>query len=153
MKPASLATAILLAIVHLMPASLRAQEPTLEGVWLHDNKRIQVKIAPCDDRREEPLCGKIVWLKNPDDKEGEKRLDTKNPDQVRREQPIIGTTVIRGLVRSGPRLWTNGTIYNPDDGETYSARITMVDPGTLHVRVFVMLPLLGKTKVWARVEN
>lgn len=143
---------ILLSVLH-GPVPLSAQELTPEGVWLHDNKRIRVKIAPCDEQRDEPLCGTIVWLKNPEDEAGEPRLDTENPDRAQRDQLVIGTTVIHGLVRSGPRLWTDGTIYNPDDGETYNARVTMVDPNTVHVRAYVLLPLLGETKVWTRVEN
>ncbi len=65
----------------------------------------------------------------------------------------MGMTVIRGLVRSGPRLWTDGTIYNPDDGEIYNARVTVVDPDTLHVRAYVLLPLFGETQVWTRRGN
>ncbi|WP_161958676.1 DUF2147 domain-containing protein [Ferruginivarius sediminum] len=143
---------MLLSVVH-GPVSLSAQELTPVGVWLHDNERIRVKVAPCDEQRDEPLCGKIVWLKNPEDEEGKPRLDTENPDQAQRDQLVIGTTVIHGLVRSGPRVWTDGTIYNPDDGETYRARVTVVDPNTLHVRIYVMLPLFGETKVWTRVED
>ena len=141
-----------LSVLH-GPLSLNAEELTPEGVWLHDNERIRVKVAPCDQQRDEPLCGKIVWLKNPHNAEGERRLDIENPDQARRDDPVVGTTVLRGLVRSGPRLWTDGTIYNPDDGESYNARVEVVDPNTLHVRVYVMLPLFGETKVWTRVEN
>lgn len=144
---------VMLLSVAYAPVPLSAQELTLEGVWLHDNERIRVEIAPCDGQREEPLCGEIVWLKNPDDAQGDAHLDTENPDRAQRDQPVIGTTVIHGLVRGGPRLWTGGTIYNPDDGETYSARVEMVDPSTLHVRVFVLLPPLGETKVWTRVAN
>jgi uncharacterized protein (DUF2147 family) len=143
---------ILLSVVH-GPVLPSAQELTPEGVWLHDNERIRVKVAPCHEQRDEPLCGKIVWLKNPEDEEGKPRLDTENPDQAQRDQLVIGTTVIHGLVRSGPGLWTDGTIYNPDDGKTYRARVTMVDPNTLHVRVYVMLPLFGETKVWTRVDD
>lgn len=135
------------------PLSLNAEELRPEGVWLHDNERIRVKVAPCDQQRDEPLCGKIVWLKNPDTEEGERRIDTENPDQTQRGDPVVGLTVLRGLVRSGPSLWTDGTIYNPDDGESYSARVEVVDPNTLLVRVYVMLPLFGETKVWTRVKN
>jgi uncharacterized protein (DUF2147 family) len=135
------------------PVSQSAQDLTPEGVWLHDNERIRVEIVRCDEQRAEPLCGTVVWLKNPDDASGEPRLDIENPDQARRDEPIVGTTVIHGLVRDGPLLWTDGTIYNPDDGESYNAHVEVVDANTLHVRAYVMLPLLGQTKVWTRVVN
>lgn len=152
MKRVPLLIVILLSVAY-GPVSQSAQDLTPEGVWLHDNERIRVKIVRCDEQRDEPLCGTVVWLKNPDDEEGEPRRDIENPDRSQRGQPIVGTTVIHGLVRGGPRLWTDGTIYNPDDGERYNARVEVVDSNTLHVRAYVMLPLLGQTKVWTRVEN
>lgn len=148
MRFASLLIALLLLTIH-GPASLYAQDQTPEGIWLHSNKRIQVKIAPC----EEHLCGKIVWFKNPDDNEGAPILDSENPDQAQRGQPLMGMRVLWGLVRSSPDKWTDGTIYNPDDGKTYNAHITMADPDTLNVRVYVLLPLLGTTKIWTRVAD
>lgn len=152
MKPVSFFMLLSLFLVG-GSVSPNAQDLTPEGVWLHDNELIKVEIAPCEEQRDEPLCGKIVWLKNPENKDGGPRLDTKNPRKGQRGQPVIGTTVIRGLVRSDPRLWTDGTIYNPDDGEAYSARVEVVDSRTLHVRVYVLFPLFGETKVWTRAEN
>jgi uncharacterized protein (DUF2147 family) len=126
-----------------------SHDPTLEGVWLHSNERIQVEIAPCGEN----LCGKIVWLKNPKDETGRPRTDRKNLDQTKRAQPLMGMTVIRGLVRSGPRLWTDGTIYNPDDGKIYSGRLVLVDPDTVKIRAYKFLTLFGETQVWTRVKD
>lgn len=146
---------LIVAMLSMMSVSLssKAEGLTPEGVWLHDNERIRVQVAPCEPQHDEPLCGKIVWLKNPDNREGGRRLDTENPVQSARQEPVIGMTVVRGLVRSGPRLWTGGSIYNPDDGASYKARVELVGPNTLHVRAYVMLPLFGETKVWTRVED
>lgn len=148
MRTVSLILVVLLLVTH-RPESLYAQGLTPEGVWLHSNERIQVKIEPC----EQHLCGKIVWLKNPDDEKGSPIADSENPSKAQHGQPVMGMTVLWGLVRSGPGLWTGGTIYNPDDGKTYNARITMAEPDRLNVRVYVMLPLFGKTKVWTRVVD
>lgn len=148
MKSVLLIIVVLLLVTH-RPVSLFAQDLTPEGIWLHSNERIQVKIESCEHH----LCGKIVWLKNPDDKEGVPIVDSENPDQAQRGQPLMGMRVLWGLVRSNPGLWTGGTIYNPDDGETYNARITMTGPDKLNVRVYVLLPLLGTTKIWTRVKK
>lgn len=130
-------------------ALVASQDLTPEGVWLHSNERIRVEIAPCGER----LCGKIVWLKYPNDEMGVPLTDPENPDRAQRTRLVMGMTVIRGLVRSGPRLWTHGTIYNPDDGETYSARVTVVNPDTVQVRAYKLLPLFGETQVWTRVRD
>jgi len=148
MRPAYLFCALLLCVTHGI-ASDAAQELTPEGVWLSSNKRIHVEIAPCGDR----LCGKVVWLKNPNDEAGDPRSDHKNPDRGQRRRPVMGMTVIQGLVRSEPDVWTDGTIYNPNDGETYSARVTVVDPDTLHVRAYKFLPLFGETQIWTRIQD
>lgn len=129
--------------------SLYAQNLTPEGIWLHSNKRIQVRIAPC----EQHLCGKIVWLENPDDESGGPIADSENLDLDQRDRPIMGMTVLWGLVRSSPDVWIDGTIYNPDDGKIYNARLTMAGPDTLNVRVYIFLPLFGETQVWTRVGN
>lgn len=135
--------------VTLGQVSLYAQNMPPEGVWLHSNERIQVRIGPC----EENLCGKIIWLKNPDGEKDSPIADSENPDPDQRGRPVIGMTVLWGLVRNGADLWTEGTIYNPDDGKTYSARITMASPDRLSVQVYKFLPLFGETQVWTRVGD
>ena len=124
------------------------QIPALVGVWLHANERIQVEIAPCNDR----LCGKIVWFRWPNDAEHLPLVDVKNPDSALRTRPLLGLVVLRELRSAGPRSWQDGRIYNPDDGQEYKARMSIEDDGTLRVRAYVLLPLLGKTQRWTRVQ-
>jgi uncharacterized protein (DUF2147 family) len=98
------------------------------------------------------LCGKIVWLKHPDDTGGLPLVDLKNGDPALRTRPVLGLTILRNLRRSGARTWDGGRIYNPDDGEDYRATITMQADGTLRVRAYVLLPVLGKTFIWTPVR-
>jgi uncharacterized protein (DUF2147 family) len=145
---AAMVLCMLLGMV-LGPARAVAQDLTPEGVWLHSSRDVQVEIAPCGKR----LCGRVVWLEDPKDEAGKPLRDPENPDRARRSRLVMGMMVLRGLVRSGPRLWTNGTIYNPKDGNTYRVRVTVVDRDTLHVHAFVLLPLFGETEVWTRVPK
>ncbi len=124
------------------------QSLTLAGVWLHANERIQVEIAPCSDR----LCGQIVWFRWPKDAQGLPLVDLKNSNPARRRRPLLGLMVLRDLRRAGARTWEDGKIYNPDDGEDYSALMSIQDDGSLRVRAYVLLPLLGKTQLWTRVR-
>lgn len=139
--------AIVLA-VSLVAAAVRAQVTTPVGKWLHDNERIQIEIAPCGDR----LCGKIVWLKRPNDTKGLPLVDFRNNDPALRTRPLMGLTILRNLRRTGDRTWGEGRIYNPDDGEEYRATITIQANGTLRVRAYVLLPMLGKTFIWTPVR-
>jgi uncharacterized protein (DUF2147 family) len=137
----------LLALV--AAASAGADEPTPVGVWLHQNKRVKVAIAPCGDR----LCGKIVWLLMPNDVFGEPRTDSRNPSPTLRERPLLGLTVLSGLRSTGERTWDDGKIYNPLDGKKYLARISIKEDGTLQVFAYVFMPTIGKTETWTRVRQ
>ena len=137
-----------LLLVLLAATSAGAQSPTPVGVWLHVNKRIQVEIAPCGDR----LCGKMIWFRWPNDAQGLPLVDLKNADPALRTRPLLGLTILYGLRRTGERTWEEGRIYNPDDGTDYRALMSIQDDGTLRVRAYVLVPLLGKTFIWTRVR-
>lgn len=137
-----------LNVVLFAATPVGAQSPTPVGIWLHSNKRIQVEIAPCGAR----LCGKMVWFRWPNDAQGLPLVDLNNPDRALRARPLLGLRILRGLRRAGERTWENGRIYNPDDGTEYRAKMSIEDDGTLHVRAYVLLPILGKTLVWTRVR-
>ena len=104
------------------------------GVWLFQNNRFAIQIDSCGDS----LCGKVTWLKSP-------CTDSKNEDPALRSRPVLGITVLNGLHRTAEGTWEGGEIYNPDDGGHYQATLSMSDDGTLRVRAYEGVPLLGKT--------
>lgn len=144
----SFSFAIWLAATALAATPAGAQSPTPVGVWLHDNKRIEIEIAPCG----ETLCGKLVWFKWPNNAQGSPLVDLNNPESALRTRPLLGLVVLNGLRRTGVNTWEGGNIYNPDDGATYAASMSMQDDGSLEVRAYVLLPVLGKTFVWTRMR-
>lgn len=144
MKSAIIA-AIMLAFV---PTSVSAQESALTGVWLFPNKRFEVAIGPCGEQ----LCGKIAWLKSPMDEQGQPRTDHANADPALRQRPLLGLTVLEGLRQVDDHTWEDGTIYNADDGASYSATLSIASDGTLHVHAYEFVPLFGKTIVMTRVS-
>jgi uncharacterized protein (DUF2147 family) len=131
-----------------LASSAGAQSPTPVGVWLHENARIQLEIAPCGDR----LCGKLAWFRWPNDVHGLPLVDFKNPDPALRTRPLLGLTVLSGLHPADDGTWEDGVIYNPDDGATYHALMSVRDEGTLRIRAYVVIPLFGKTQTWTRVR-
>jgi uncharacterized protein (DUF2147 family) len=144
----SFSFALSLASIVLATTPAGAQSSTPIGVWLHDNKRIEIKIAPCG----ETLCGTLVWFKRPNDAQGLPLVDVKNPDSALRARPLLGLVVLDGLHRAGTNTWVDGNIYDPDDGATYAASMSMQDDGSLQVRAYVLMPMLGKTFVWTRMS-
>lgn len=137
---------LLSLMVATSPAA--AEVPTPVGVWLHANQRVQIEIVPCDDR----LCAKIVWFKWPNDAQGLPLVDLKNSNPLLRGRPLLGLDVLRDLRRTGANTWEDGKIYNPDDGMNYQALMSIAKDGSLRIRAYLLLPLIGHTLVWTRVR-
>ncbi len=86
------------------------------GVWKLSSGKVTVRIAPCGPS----LCGAIVGLAKPLDKKGRPKVDKENPNESLRQRPLIGLTVLANMKPTGENWW-RGTIYNADDGRTYSS--------------------------------
>ena len=69
-----------------------------------------------------------------------------------RDQPVVGMAILRGIRRERDDF-TQGTILDPDEGETYRCTVTMKDGGNrLEIRGYLGLPVFGRTQTWTRVE-
>lgn len=132
------------ATLLLLVAAARAETPI--GVW--ESGKSHIEIYDCGQL----LCGRIVALDEPLDAKGNAKTDMNNPDPALSTRPIMGMDLIAGFSRKTDKRWVGGTIYDPRDGKTYKCRMTLQDDGTLEVRGYVGLPLLGKTVVWTRIE-
>lgn len=119
-----------------------------QGVWLTEDKDAALTITQCGGQ----LCGRIIWLESATDRSGSPRLDHNNPDPAKQTQQICGLVVITGLKPSGPSTW-DGSVYNPQDGNTYSGTITVLSDATLKLRAYIGLPIFGKSQTWTRVDR
>lgn len=125
----------------------------LLGTWLTEEGKGHVEVV----KEGNTYTGKIVWLKEPNYVEGEPdvgepRHDKNNPDPAKQDQPIIGLVVLRDFEYVGDNSWKKGTIYDPEVGKTYKCNITLKEDGTLKVRGFIGVSLVGRTSVWTRVK-
>jgi uncharacterized protein (DUF2147 family) len=130
--------------------AIAGDDPSPVGVWSTDGNDSHVKIEKCGTN----LCGTIVWLKDPLGDDGKPAVDSKNPDPSLRTQKLVGLRLLSGFEQADgdPNVWKGGTIYDPDDGRTYSCNLTVQDQKTLKVRGYVGFSLLGKTQIWNRVQ-
>ena len=144
MKITGLTCLALLAALHA--GGVRAAGDPVFGFWLIETQRSIIEITTCGGS----ACGKIVWLKEPLDEEGQPRTDHLNSDDDLRGRPLCGIEMISGFRGSNPGTWSDGSIYSPNEGKTYSASMKVRDDGTLKLRGYVLLPLFGKTQVWTR---
>lgn len=138
---AALAAACLLATSTLVTPAFAA-DPT--GLWLTPTRNGQVEISKCGNG----LCGRLV------SSEGLKAdpalKDVNNSNAGLRGRALKGLTILTGF-SGGPQEWTGGSIYNAEDGKTYSGTITMDGDNTLKLRGCVVVPLC-KTQVWTRLR-
>ena len=80
-------------------------------------------------------------------KNGKPKVDENNPDEAKRNTPLIGLVLLRGLEKDGDKEYDGGKIYDPKNGKTYSCKITYKG-NTLDLRGFVGVSLLGRTSTW-----
>lgn len=138
-------------MVALFTLSGNAQEEgdRLKGVWEPSNGRAKVKI----DKIGEKYFGRIVWLKEPNDPEtGEPKTDKNNPDPALRDAPLRGYRMLKDFTYKGGDEWTEGTIYDPQNGSTYNCVIVMKDDNTLEIRGYIGVEAFGRTDVWKRLK-
>lgn len=126
-----------------------AQGASPIGTWMTEGGKSHVQISQCGAQ----LCGRIVWLREPNQPSGQPKVDLKNPDQSKRGQKIVGLQMLWNFNKtSDPNEWDGGRIYNPEDGETYKSTMKLRRDGKLEVRGYVGISLLGKSQYWERVR-
>ena len=132
------------AVATALSCSL-AQAQDASGSWVTQGGKSVVRISGCGAA----LCGKIVSLKEPNDAEGKPKLDSKNQDKSKRTRPIVGVAILNGMKKDKDNRWA-GDIYNPEDGKTYKAYMTLEAPSKLLVEGCVLGGLVCKKQRWSK---
>lgn len=143
--------AVLAGLFLTLSARAEAAPPpsALEGWWLDGTGRAGIRFERCDGDAA-TVCGSIHWLLHPVTATGVPEADILNKDNHLRGRRVCGMPLLGGFVAEAPNRWSNGWIYNPDDGETYRSVITLGHDGTLHVQGYVGFALFGKSEIWTR---
>jgi len=120
----------------------------LVGVWQPSEGTAYVKI----DKIGNKYYGRIVWLKEPLNEDGEPKTDVNNPDESLRETPLKGYRILKDFVwDETEKIWVDGTIYDPKNGTTYNCKIELTEDNKIEVRGFVGTAVFGRTDVWTRL--
>jgi uncharacterized protein (DUF2147 family) len=119
------------------------------GTWTVQDGKAKVKI----EKKSTKYTGKIVWLKPNINKDGKPVLDSKNKNKALQSRPLMGLLMLDNFVYDGDNVWSDGTIYDPEGGDTYSCKITLVNNQTLSVRGYIGISLFGRTDIWKRSNN
>lgn len=137
------------AVLLLLPLALAAETYSIEGYWHNSEKTSKIQIYKTTAGN---YAGKIVWLKVPNDANGNPRVDDKNPDKSLRSRQLLNLVIVRGLTPKGANKYDSGTIYDPKSGNTYSSKAELTGPNTLKLRGFIGISLVGRTETWTRTK-
>ena len=97
------------------------------------------------------LFGKIEKIFRKPNEEQNPKCDKCSGEK--KDQLIIGMQILNGLKKDSDAKWVDGEILDPDNGKTYSCKITLIEDGKkLKIRGFIGFSLLGRTQIWDR-EN
>jgi uncharacterized protein (DUF2147 family) len=129
----------LAALVTIGVGSLgTAQAADPAGLWLTETGSSRIRVAPCGTG----YCGTIVSAPG-------KGLDAKNPDPALRTRSVVGVQILDARQQEGSGY--SGSLYNPNDGKTYSGSMRLTGPNTLEVSGCVM-SVFCKRQSWTRVN-
>ena len=148
-------TAASVLTVAMLPLGQAAgqQQPVaanpINGVWIDDKGDGAIEIAPCGER----LCGRIVWLKVPNDKVGRPLTDGYNPEAAKRKRPICGLPVIGDLKLQQNGAWDAGWIYDPKEGRSYDVELRLRSADRLQVTGYLGTKFLSERFVWTRAPT
>jgi uncharacterized protein (DUF2147 family) len=116
---------------------------TVVGKWLSESGKGITEIYQVNGK----YYGKLVWLKEPLDKNGKPKLDGENKDKTLRTGSILGLVILKDFILKDGE-WKDGTIYDPENGKTYKCTMWLKDVNTLKVRG--SWGPFYRTQVWTR---
>lgn len=136
-----------LLLISIITLTSLTQKPALTpvGTWTNADKEAKFEIFECGAK----LCGKIAWIKNPN-QDDKPKLDVNNPDSKLRNRPILGMVFMKDFAFDENGKWDNGTIYDPKSGKTYSCYIRVLDKNKIEVKGYIGVSLIGRSQIWTR---
>jgi uncharacterized protein (DUF2147 family) len=139
--------ALILLFTTLSLSGFSQAKDAIVGQWVNASGEAHVDIF----KKNEKYFGKIVWLKNPKDEKGGVKTDVHNPEDRYKSKPVLGLEILKDFVFDGEK-WTNGKIYDPKSGKTYSCNITRKSNGDLNIRGYIGVSIIGRTEVWKKLK-
>lgn len=152
MHPALRRTALAFALSFAASFAF-AQAATPAGLWktVDDNTKKEKSLVRIVETNG-VFSGKVEKIIDPD---APKDAVCKDCSDERKDKPILGMTIIRGVKADASEkgVFDGGDILDPNNGKVYKVKLTLVDNGAkLDVRGYIGMPMLGRTQTWSRVE-
>ena len=144
--PTLIAAALSLAMVSAPARPVHAQTEAahgVEGEWREPGGSV-IRIAPCGA----DVCATLIQIRQG----APSQFDIHNHDAALRSRPLCGLRIGTGFHLNGPINASDGKLYDPKNGKTYSG--SMASAGdTLNLRGYVLFSVFGRTESWTRVHG
>ena len=96
--------------------------------------------------------GQVIWAEIDKDKDGNKRLDKKNPNKKLRSLPLDQAVLFSGLKYDADKKEWNGTkVYDPQRGVRANMDAHFLDDGRLQIRGTFMA--FSEKVYWKRISQ
>lgn len=129
---------MMLTLALMAAATLPARAADPRGTWMSQSGETRVRFADCGGQ----LCGTIVA--------SAQARDEKNEDPALRSRALVGVRMIT-MRANGTDSW-QGSLYNFQDGKTYTGRMTMPSANAMSLSGCVMGGLICRSQTWTRVN-
>lgn len=131
--------------------TMAQKQDAILGNWLNERKDKIVHIYKSNDL----YYGKIIWIKDSEEGKASERLDIKNPNIELKNRKIVGINYLLSFAYVSNRdAWKSGTIYNYENGNSYSAKIHISEADELELTGYYgVLWFLGRTQIWTRANK
>jgi len=112
-----------------------------------DDETGQAKsIVEIERNAEGIYSGRIIELFNPS--RPNPTCDKCSDD--RKDQPITGMEIIRGMRANGPDAYSGGSILKPDEGKVYRSKMRLTGNGD-HLEVSGCVLFICRSQTWERI--
>ena len=129
------------------------QTDEVRGTYWNAEKTSHIRIYRAKNGK---YYGKIEYLKEPNDENGNPKTDPENPKKELRSRSRLGMVIMNGFSwNESESRWEDGPIYDPVSGNTYDGYMYFEGDNrtVLYLRGYMLgMTWLGRTSEWTRVE-
>lgn len=131
--------------------ALNNQAESIIGTYSGKQGDDQFK-AKITQQKDGTFTAQIIWVENDRDANGNKLLDTKNPDKSLRNTPCDQIVLFSGLkYNAKEKCWDGTKIYDPQRGIKAKLQADFADDGQLKLRGSILG--IGETVYWQKIKQ
>ncbi|MBR3711281.1 MAG: DUF2147 domain-containing protein [Bacteroidales bacterium] len=106
--------------------------------------------AKISQQKDGTFSAQVIWVEHDRDTNGNKLLDTKNPDKNLRNTPCDQIVLFSGLrYNAKEKCWDGTKIYDPQRGIKAKLQVEFTDDGQLKLRGSILG--IGESVYWKKI--